>query len=159
MEFELKQDCSGVDWKVVSDTLKRAGMTYYEPDLHKKAFETSHTTVFIYHDDRLIGFGRAISDGAYQAAIYDCAVLPEFQGKGIGKTVMDNILSQVSHCNVILYASPGKENFYQKHGFRKMKTGMAHFKRSEAMREWIHGIVTEVFGHDSPLIPRYIGNS
>ena len=135
MEFDLKQDCTGVDWKVVSDTLKRVGMAYYEPDLHKKAFEASHTTVFIYHDDRLIGFGRAISDGVYQAAIYDCAVLPEFQGKGIGKTIMDNILSQVSHCNVILYASPGKEGFYQKQGFRRMKTGMAQFKKSEAMRE------------------------
>ena len=110
-------------------------MAYYEPDLHKKAFEASHTTVFIYHDDRLIGFGRAISDGVYQAAIYDCAVLPEFQGKGIGKTIMDNILSQVSHCNAILYASPGKEGFYQKQGFRRMKTGMAHFKKSEATRE------------------------
>ena len=55
MEFDLKQDCTGVDWKVVSDTLKRVGMAYYEPDLHKKAFEASHTTVFIYHDDRLIG--------------------------------------------------------------------------------------------------------
>jgi ribosomal protein S18 acetylase RimI-like enzyme len=135
MEFDLKQDCTGVDWKVVSDTLKRVGMAYYEPDLHKKAFEASHTTVFIYHDDRLIGFGRAISDGVYQAVIYDCAVLPELQGKGIGKMIMDNILSQVSHCNVILYASPGKEGFYQKQGFRRMKTGMAHFKKSEAMRE------------------------
>jgi hypothetical protein len=48
---------------------------------------------------------------------------------------MVNILSQVSHCNVILYASPGKEGFYHKQGFRKMKTGMAHFKESEAMRK------------------------
>jgi len=124
-----------VDWKKVSETLKLVGMAYYDPHVHRKAFEASHTTVFLYHGDSLIGFGRAISDDVYQAAIYDCAVLPEFQGKGIGKTIMDNILSQVSHCNVILYASPGKEGFYQKHGFRKMKTGMARFKKSEAMRE------------------------
>lgn len=26
MEFDHKQDCTGVDWKVVSDTLKRVGM-------------------------------------------------------------------------------------------------------------------------------------
>ena len=82
-----------------------------------------------------IGFGRAISDGVYQAAIYDCAVLPEFQGKGIGTAIMKNIMSRVSHCNVILYATPGKEGFYKKHGFRKMKTGMAHFKRREKMTE------------------------
>jgi ribosomal protein S18 acetylase RimI-like enzyme len=135
MESDVKQDCAGVNWKTVSETLKVVGMAYHDPDVHKKAFEASHTTVFVYRADRLIGFGRAISDGAYQAAIYDCAVLPEFQGQGIGKKIMDNILSRLSHCNVILYASPGKEGFYQKHGFRKMKTGMARFKKGAAMRE------------------------
>jgi ribosomal protein S18 acetylase RimI-like enzyme len=135
MEVDVKQDCAGVDWKAVSETLKCVGMAYDEPDVHRRAFEASHTTVFVYHADRLIGFGRAISDGVYQAAIYDCAVLPEFQGKGIGTIIMKNILPRISHCNVILYASPGKEGFYQTHGFRKMKTGMAHFKKSAAMRE------------------------
>ena len=65
----------------------------------------------------------------------DCAVLPDFQGKGIGKMIMNKILSKISHCNIILYATPGKEGFYQTLGFRKMKTGMAHFKKSESMRE------------------------
>ena len=93
MEFNIEQDCSGVDWKTVSDILKSVGMAFYEPGLHRKAFEASHTTVFAYSDGRLIGFGRAISDGVYQGAIYDCAVVPEFQGEGIGKTIMDEILS------------------------------------------------------------------
>jgi GNAT superfamily N-acetyltransferase len=135
MKVDVNQDCIGVDWKTVSKTLESVGMAYYEPDVHKKAFEASHTSVFAYHADRLIGFGRAISDGVYQAAVYDCAVLPEFQGKGIGKIIMNKILSQLSHCNVILYASPRKEGFYQTHGFRKMKTGMALFKKSESMKE------------------------
>ena len=135
MKVEVKQDCAGVDWKAVSETLKCVGMAYDEPDVHRMAFEASHTTVFVYHAERLIGFGRAISDGVYQAAIYDCAVLPEFQGKGIGTTIMKNILPRISHCNIILYASPGKEGFYETHGFRQMKTGMAHFKKGAAMRE------------------------
>lgn len=134
METDVKQDCVGVNWETVSETLKMVGMAYHDPDVHKRAFEASHTTVFVYHADRLIGFGRAISDGAYQAAVYDCAVLHDFQGQGIGRTIMDTILSRLSHCNVILYASPGKEGFYQKHGFMKMKTGMARFMKSEAMR-------------------------
>ena len=123
MEVEVRQDCAGVDWKAVSEILKRVGMAYHEPDVHKRAFEASHTTVFIYHAKRLIGFGRAISDGVYQAAIYDCAVLPEFQGKGIGTIIMKNILPRISHCNIILYASPGKEGFYQKHEFGYGNTG------------------------------------
>ena len=137
MDIEIKLDCSNVNWKTVSDILKDVGMGYYEPDLHKKAFNNSYITVFVYHDNRMIGFGRAISDGAYQAAIYDCAVVPEFQGKGIGRMLMKNIISKVNQCNVILYASPGKEGFYQKHEFRKMITGMARFIKKESMRE--HG--------------------
>jgi ribosomal protein S18 acetylase RimI-like enzyme len=135
MDLDIKQDCNGVDWKSVSETLKSVGMGYHDPDVHRRAFEASHTTVFVYNAGTLIGFGRAISDGAYQAAIYDCAVIPGFQGKGIGKTIMQNILRRVSQFNIILYASPGKEGFYQKYGFRKMKTGMALFKKGAAMRE------------------------
>lgn len=135
MEINVKQDCVGVDWSLVSKILKTVGMAHHEPDAHRRAFEASHTTVFLYHAGQLIGFGRAISDGVYQAAIYDCAILPTFQGKGLGATLIKNILSQVSDCNVILYASPGKEVFYQKYQFRKMKTGMALFKKSESMKE------------------------
>ena len=135
MEVNIRLDCTGVDWKIVSEVLKSVEMAYYEPDEHRIAFEARHTTVFAYYADQLIGFGRAISDGVYQAAVYDCAVLSEFQGKGIGKIIMNNILSELPHCNIILYALPGKEGFYQKHGFRRMKTGMAHFKKSESMRE------------------------
>ena len=135
MDIEVGLDCSNVDWETVSDTLKDVEMGHYEPNMHKKAFKNSYVTVFVYHDNRMIGFGRAISDGAYQAAIYDCAVVPDFQGEGIGRIIMKNILSKVSHCNIILYASPGKEGFYQKYEFRKMKTGMARFINSEPMRE------------------------
>ncbi len=91
-------------------------------------------TVFLYHDNRMIGFGRAISDGAYQAGIYDVAVEPEFQNKGIGNMIIENILEKIPDCNVILYASPGKEDFYFKNSFRRTKTGMALFTKLKKYR-------------------------
>ena len=135
MDIEIKLDCSGVDWELVSDILKNVGMGYHDPDLHKKAFENSYVTVFVYHDNNMIGFGRAISDGAYQAAVYDVAVNPAFQKKGLGNTIIKNIMSRLHECSIILYASPGKEGFYIKNGFRKMKTGMAQFINAEKMAE------------------------
>ena len=135
MEIDIVYDCSDTDWKAVSETLKRVGMAYEEPDVHKRAFEASHTAVFVYKDSQLIGFGRAISDGAYQAAVYDVAVVPEFQKMGIGGIIMEKILERLSGCNVILYARPGKEEFYRKLGLRKMKTGMALFRNPEKMAE------------------------
>lgn len=133
MEFDIRFDCNGVDWQLVADTLKKVGMAHFEPDAHRRAFEASHTVVFVYCGGRLIGFGRAISDGVCQAAVYDVAILPEFQGKGLGRTLMTSILSRISHCNIILYASIGKEEFYRTLGMRKMKTGMALFNNVEAM--------------------------
>jgi GNAT superfamily N-acetyltransferase len=135
MTVELKFDCAGVDWKFVSDTLKRVGMASRAPELHRKAFEASHTTVFAYSDGQLVGFGRAISDGAYQAAVYEMAIVPEFQKRGIGARIMQAILERLPGYNVILYASPGKEDFYRKLGFRKMKTGLALFQNAAAMTE------------------------
>jgi ribosomal protein S18 acetylase RimI-like enzyme len=135
MEIDIVYDCSETDWKAVSETLKRVGMAYEEPDVHKRAFEASHTAVFVYKDSQLIGFGRAISDGAYQAAVYDVAVVPEFQKMGIGGIIMEKILERLSGCNVILYARPGKEEFYRRLGLRKMKTGMALFRNPEKMAE------------------------
>ncbi len=135
MEVEIRTDCAGVDWAAVSETLKRVGMAHRAPEMHQKAFEASHTTVFAYSGDGLIGFGRAISDGAYQAAIYELAVVPEFQRQGIGNQLMKAILARLGHCNVILYAAPGKEDFYRKLGLRKMKTGMALFQNAAAMAE------------------------
>lgn len=54
MEIDVKQDCTDVDWKAVSETLKVVGMAYYEPDEHRRAFEASHTTVFVHQVDRLM---------------------------------------------------------------------------------------------------------
>ena len=81
MNIKIQYNCLNVNWNDVSNILKEVGMSYFEENVHKKAFENSHTVVFAFDDDKLIGFGRAISDGVYQAAIYDVAVLPEYQGK------------------------------------------------------------------------------
>lgn len=135
MDLRITFDCSSVNWSTVSQTLKRVGMAYHEPDVHRKAFENSHTAVFVYDGDQLVGFARAISDDAYQAAVYDMAVVPEYQRQGIGTTIMKHILNRVRHCNVILYAGVGKELFYEKIGLRRMKTGMALFKEAAEMQK------------------------
>ncbi len=135
MNLKFKFDCENIDWNKVSEILKTVGMAYYEGELHRKAFENSYVVVFVFDEDRLIGLGRALSDGAYQAALYDIAVLPEYQGNNIGTEIMNRILEKVQQFNVILYASPGKEIFYKKLKFRMLKTGMALFTNPVKMKE------------------------
>jgi ribosomal protein S18 acetylase RimI-like enzyme len=134
MNLRFQFDTTHIDWDKVVDTLKTVNMAYRTPDVHERAFNKSHTVVFVFDDADLIGFGRVISDGEYQAAMYDVAVNPSYQGKGIGKMIVQKIMEQIPNCNVILYASPGKEVFYEKENFRRMKTGMARFINADRMK-------------------------
>ena len=134
MNLTIRQDCSNIDWNLVPVILELGGMGFHEGSVHKRAFESSATVVFAFDDDKLIGFGRAISDGEYQAAIYDVAVLPNYQGLGVGRLIIETIVKSLPQCNFILYASPGKEKFYEKLNFRKMKTGMGLFINAERMQ-------------------------
>jgi ribosomal protein S18 acetylase RimI-like enzyme len=118
VNIRLQFTTSGILWEQVAEILKSVGMAYHSPQRHETAFRNSHAVVFAFVDEKMAGFGRAISDGAYQAAIYDVAVLPEFQGLGIGKLIVRQI---VDH--------------YEKFSFRKMKTGMALFTDIEKMKQ------------------------
>nr|WP_319540853.1 GNAT family N-acetyltransferase [uncultured Methanospirillum sp.] len=133
MDIIVRHSCSGINWDRVSEILKNGGMSYFDGDVHRKAFKNSYAVIFVFDGDTLIGFGRVISDGTYQASMYDVAVSPEYQGKTIGTTIVNHLLDKIPGCNVILYASPGKEHFYETLNFRRMKTGMALFLDHERM--------------------------
>lgn len=89
------------------------------------AFQNSKYTVFAIQAGWLVGAGRAFGDEVDCAVICDLAVIPELQGKGIGKRILETLKHQVKHHpRIILYANPGKEDFYHRLGFHKMKTAM-----------------------------------
>jgi len=134
-DITLKFDCEGIDWLRIHTVIYKAGLTAYPPELIKKAFEGSRAVIFIFNDSGVIATGRALSDGAYQSVIYDVAVLPEWQGRGIGRQIMESLLERISGQNIMLYASPGKEGFYERFGFRRLRTGMALFKKPREMQK------------------------
>jgi ribosomal protein S18 acetylase RimI-like enzyme len=84
-----------------------------------------------------------LADGLDCSYICDIAVHPEYQGLGLGKKIVENLvrLSQ-GHRKIILYANPGKEGFYSKLGFKKMNTAMAIFLNQEQALK--SGLVSEV---------------
>ena len=136
MPYRVQKCCENTDWQAVFGVLQEAGLaSSHTVELVRKAFENSYCAVFVYEDNLLIGIGRAISDGAYEAAIYDIAVLPNYQGKKVGKLILDEIHKELQNVNIILFARPGKEAFYSKLGYCKMLTGMAKFKNEVAMRD------------------------
>jgi GNAT superfamily N-acetyltransferase len=116
-----------IDWDEAVTIFQRAplGKRRRVQEKLKRAFESSYAVVYVFETDKLIGMGRALCDGEYQAAIYDMVVLPEYQGRGIGKEIIKKLCEQLPVENIILYAVPGREGFYEKCGFKKMRTGLA----------------------------------
>ena len=100
------------------------GWGSYPKEISKKALSNNIYSVSIYDNDNIIGYGRLIGDGIIFLYIHDIMVKPEYQGKGIGKTIMQKLLSKVEELrkenpDLLLYlgASKGKEDFYRKCGF------------------------------------------
>lgn len=133
MKLKISDNKENVNWEIVSSIIGAAGLSNTDAEICKKAFQGSQVTVFAFEDEKMVGVARAISDGVKQAAIYDVAILPEYQGKGIGRVLIDSIIDKLPGCNFILYANLGKEVFYEKLGFRRLKTGMAKFANKELM--------------------------
>ena len=126
MEISLSTDIDRISWEELARLFELAPLgKNRDPEKLEMAFRNSLLKVFAFHGEKLVGAGRALSDGVWRAAIYDVAVLPEYQGKGIGSTIIRHLIDSANVEVIMLYAAPGKEEFYEQFGFRKMTTAMA----------------------------------
>ncbi|MGE5240777.1 MAG: GNAT family N-acetyltransferase [Bacteroidota bacterium] len=126
MDIILSTDVDGISWEELARLFELAPLgKNRDPEKLEKAFRNSLLKVFAFHGTKLVGAGRALSDGVWRAAIFDVAVLPEYQGKGIGSTIIRQLIDSANVEVIMLYAAPGKEEFYEQFGFRKMTTAMA----------------------------------
>ena len=121
-------DETDVNWMDLSDLYRIAPLGEKTAKDLKTVFSNSRYKCFIYSGLTIIGVGRALSDGLDCSYICDIAVHPEYQGSGLGKTIVNKLIAlSEGHKKIILYANPDKEAFYSKFGFKKMKTAMAIF--------------------------------
>ncbi len=126
MDIRFSNVADDINWEALALLYEKAPLgPKREPEKLRLAFKNSLLKVFAFDGEILIGAGRALSDGVWRAAIYDVAVLPEYQGRGIGSKLIRNLIQQAAVDVITLYAAPGKERFYKQFGFRQMKTAMA----------------------------------
>lgn len=82
-----------------------------------KAFRNSYY-VLAYNEEELVGFARAISDDYFYTGIYDVVVKPAYQGKGIAKKMMEDLLQKFKGTYFFLTYTDGNREFYEKCGFK-----------------------------------------
>jgi GNAT superfamily N-acetyltransferase len=129
MSIVWTDDIETMDWSALSELYRIAPLGNKTAADLELVFRNSMFRVFALDAGHLIGAGRALADGRDCAYLCDVAVHPDWQGRGLGRQIVERLLSRCrSHRKIILYAVPGKEPFYERLGFRRMTTAMAIFE-------------------------------
>jgi GNAT superfamily N-acetyltransferase len=81
--------------------------------------------------DRLVGFTRALTDWRYRAYVYDVIVAPRWQGRGLGRMLMDATMERLADVeSVELTCKPEMIPFYRRWGFTDELGGSLLMRRS-----------------------------
>ena len=80
--------------------------------------QSSHV-VSAWDETRLIGCARALTDGIIRAILWDVAVLPEYQGRGIGRAMVEKCIARYPAAQWLLCTIPERMGFYEKLGFSR----------------------------------------
>ncbi|WHH59482.1 GNAT family N-acetyltransferase [Petroclostridium sp. X23] len=90
----------------------------------EKALENSLCTFAVYSAEKVIAVARLCGDRAMSFYIKDLIVHPDFQRKGIGTLIIQDIkkyiIEQIPegwYVSLELISAKGKERFYEKQGF------------------------------------------
>ena len=107
----------------------------------KTALENTLFGVVAVGGDTVIGTGRIVGDGAIFYYLQDLMVLPAYQRKGIGSSILDGLMGYLNAnakwpCYVSLFTSEGLSNLFTPYGFEGPETflyGMSVGKSPKAV--------------------------
>ncbi|HKJ99644.1 MAG TPA: GNAT family N-acetyltransferase [Desulfotignum sp.] len=93
------------------------------PQFLHQVVENSALFVGAFREKKMIGMGRALSDLVSDAYIQDVTVLQEYRTKGIGKKIIEKLITGLKDHGVDwigLIAEPDTRSFYENLGFQEL---------------------------------------
>ena len=88
------------------------------PDIFAGMFGNASLIISAWHDDRLVGIARTLTDFSYVAYLADLAVDVAYQRQGIGKQLIQETKRRLGReCAIVLLAAPKANDYYPKLGF------------------------------------------
>ena len=119
----ISTDPAKLDLEVIHGYLKRS---YWSPDIPFEIVKRAlaHSLCFgLYHGGQQIGFARAITDQTTFAYLADVFILEEFQGKGLGKWLIECIMAhpELQGLRRWMLATRDAHGLYAQYGFAALK--------------------------------------
>ena len=88
------------------------------PDIFEGMLKNANLTITAWHEEKLVGISRTLTDFSYVAYLADLAVDSAYQKQGIGKQLIEETRQRLSkECMVVLLAAPLANDYYPKIGF------------------------------------------
>ncbi len=80
----------------------------------------SEAVVSAWQGERLVGFGRATSDGQYRAVLWDVVVARDQEGQGLGRRLVEALLEvpAIASAERVYLMTTNSHGFYERLGFK-----------------------------------------
>ena len=105
---------------------KKVGWVEFPLEEAQACIDNAYLIRCVRDGEKAIGVVRLLWDGGYIAFLSDVIVDPEYQGQGIGRTLVETCISRLKadmkpgyKVKLTLNSAKGKEPFYEKFGFRE----------------------------------------
>ena len=88
----------------------------------KKCLANSDVIVSLWVGNKIVGFGRALTDGIYRGVLWDIVIDQNYQGKGFGKLIIKSLLSskKIKNTKKLYLMTTNKKLFYSQLDFKEV---------------------------------------
>ena len=88
----------------------------------KYCLANSDAIVSLWSNNKILGFGRALSDGTYRSVLWDIVIDHQHQGKGYGKLIVKSLLEskKINRSEKVYLMTSTQKNFYCQIGFKEV---------------------------------------
>jgi len=107
----------------VAEVFRTSGINrpYEDVERIQKMIDNSDVLITAWHDNKMIGVARAITDFSYCCYLSDLAVDQRYQKQGIGKELVQHVRTKIGDdSSLILISAPTAVDYYPKLGFEKL---------------------------------------
>ena len=89
-----------------------------------RMYANSNLVITAWHDGKLVGVSRSLTDFCYCCYLSDLAVAKAYQARGIGKRLIELTKEHIgAQTTLILLSAPTATEYYPKVGFQKIENG------------------------------------